>query len=292
MRVMAENVVEHRIPEPYWHQIGLLLQQLSGLEDGYRGVTGGTPRLKVDPMGLYMLNMVGDLPDLKTMITITFGGSQNSSLLQLRSIIMETGLIKLLPNNSDIFVSHVTAKTNQTTTRLVKQYDLPVKFGGWLNESVPCRKVTFSSVGTPLRLDRNDQLYGKAFPNLKNTVWGFIRRIVANRMARSAQEWADMFRMRNTGTANTQIAIVDWNKFTPGSRDVKDGLLTVVEQTATDVGVVDQTGVLSRQGFWPSDNLPQELFLNASSLTDEVEELVDWFEHHGYSVTDVKATEL
>ena len=50
--------------------------------------------------------------------------------------------------------------------------------------------------------------------------------------------------------------VVDFDKFTPGGPLPEKDLLWIAEQIPGTVGVKDVTSVLTRQGFWPSYNVP------------------------------------
>ena len=49
-------------------------------------------------------------------------------------------------------------------------------------------------------------------------------------MARTGQEWAQVFKKYNSGTYNNQWTIVNYNLFVPGLPLPKKGLLYVLEQ--------------------------------------------------------------
>ena len=98
LQFINNQIEQKRSKEPYWHQVGLILEQLAGLEDGYKGEWKG-PRRDVDVMGLMLINMFGDLEDLEYVLNKIVNvsrvtGSGHCSVL-----------IKLLPNNTDLYVA-------------------------------------------------------------------------------------------------------------------------------------------------------------------------------------------
>ena len=85
LRFLTKEVRRRRTDEPYWHQVGLTLEQLSGLDDGYKlalsspderldadrivfdaqGPRIGDPAVLSKPTSLLWLNMVTELFDLE-----------------------------------------------------------------------------------------------------------------------------------------------------------------------------------------------------------------------------------
>ncbi len=76
--------------------------------------------------------------------------------------------------------------------------------------------------------------------NENPAIWHFVKPVgqivegvrvtVANRLATNGKEWTEIFRRRNSGTYNNQWMIVDYKKFKPGMRKMKQGLLWILEQ--------------------------------------------------------------
>jgi len=89
---------------------------------------------------------------------------------------------------------------------------------------------------------------------LPQTVPEWVRIIVANRMATSGPEWADIFSKWNSGTYNNQWQVVDYKLFVPG-QPLKPDTLWIAEQIPGFVMSADETAILAK-GFWPSYNIP------------------------------------
>ena len=109
--------------------------------------------------------------------------------------------------------------------------------------------------------------------NVKERVPEFIRAVLANRLAGSGKEWAEVFSQYNSGTYNNQWMIVDYNKFDPTSDELADDTLWVLEQIPGTIVSSDQTDVLRKQQYWPSYNTPfyPEIF-NLSGCQASVDE--------------------
>ncbi len=57
-----QSQIKKNPTDPYWIHVGLVLQQLQGLSDGYNAVAPSNQKLSL--MELTLLNMDGDLDEL------------------------------------------------------------------------------------------------------------------------------------------------------------------------------------------------------------------------------------
>jgi hypothetical protein len=107
-------------------------------------------------------------------------------------------------------------------TRIYKHYDFPMGRGGGQPGRVPARHITFPSY--PGCAYSNDDWYqtdaGLAITettinNNNGSLWQFVthqtlldwvRNSVANRLASSGAEWAELFGRHNSGTYNNQVS--------------------------------------------------------------------------------------
>ncbi|WAR23064.1 PLBL2-like protein [Mya arenaria] len=290
----------------YWNMVRLFLIQVRGLTDGYFNKPGHAST-DIDPFGLYVLSLSGDMEDIPNAMNPTrrpkVKGSGSCS-----------ALIKLLPGNKDLYVSHDTWDSYQSMLRVLKKYS----FGFHLmsGDSVPGKVITMSSY--PGVLLSGDDYYlissgmaslettiGNSNPSLykyvtSNTVLEGTRTMVANRLGTNGKDWATLFSQYNSGTYNNQWMVVDYRHFLPGFTPTK-GLLTVLEQIPGSVVFDDQTDLLTKQTYWPSYNIAfyPEIF-NKSGCWDNVQKYGDWFTYdkapraqifkrdHG-KVTDLKS---
>uniref|UniRef100_A0A4Q8K3A3 Phospholipase B-like n=2 Tax=Liphistius sp. SGP-2016 TaxID=1905180 RepID=A0A4Q8K3A3_9ARAC len=281
------NIAKSRKYVPYWHQVALVLEQLSGLEDGYKNISG-SPRTQIDVMDLMLLNIFGDLEDLEAILNRTVTrhplGSGSCS-----------ALIKVLPNNKDLYVAQDTWSSYNTMLRTLKKYNISVHTGMQRGSPVvPGRAVAFSS--QPGLIFSGDDFYlissGLAavettvgnnnvslwkYIKAKGAVLEWIRNIVSNRLAKDGEEWTKVFELYNSGTYNNQWMVVNYKKFITGE-PLQDGLLWVLEQIPGYIHSEDVTNILRKQNYWPSYNVPyfQDIF-NLSGGQINVEKYGDWF---------------
>lgn len=97
----------------------------------------------------------------------------------------------------------------------------------------------------------NTSLYDYVTPQ---SVMYWIRAVVANRMAKDAVSWHQIFQRYNSGTYNNQWMVFDHNRFTPGQPLPAD-TYWVGEQIPGYYHAEDQTMSL-QWGEWPSYNVP------------------------------------
>lgn len=81
----------------------------------------------------------------------------------------------------------------------------------------------------------------------------FVRNTVANRLATSGPEWAEIFSAYNSGTYNNEWLLFDYKLFTPRA-PLRPGTLTILEQIPGLVQHVDATSDLAGKGFVASYN--------------------------------------
>ncbi|KAI4885928.1 hypothetical protein NFI96_030902, partial [Prochilodus magdalenae] len=296
--------IEKDPDSPYWHQViayswsivrtsqvRLSLLQLQGLEDGYNGQLTFPGRLSFNPLGFLLFQMGGDLEDLeaalnKSSLTRTVGSGSCSAL------------IKLLPGNKELLVSHDTWNNYQSMLRIMKKYSFSFHMSPKDKTLIPGGTQAFSSY--PGSIFSGDDFYilssglvtlettiGNSNPDLwkyvmpQGAVMEWLRNIVANRIAQTGKEWADIFSRYNSGTYNNQWMVVDYKNFIPGRVGIKEGLFTVLEQIPGMIQTADKTQDLYQTGYWASYNIPYfEDVFNASGGQDLVEKYGKWFSYN------------
>ncbi|KAL6114263.1 plbd2 [Pungitius sinensis] len=286
---VQEQVQKQSSSSPYWYQVHLTLLQLKGLEDGYNDqLSLPLGPFSFNPLGFLLFQMGGDLEDLESAL------NKSSQTRPLGSGSC-SALIKLLPNNKELLVSHDTWNNYQSMLRIMKKYMFAFRVSPSEQGFLPGGTQAFSSY--PGSLFSGDDFYilssglvtlettiGNSNPALwkfvqpSGTVMEWLRNIVANRLATTGKEWADIFKKYNSGTYNNQWMIVDYNHFTPGRTDIKEGLFVVLEQIPGLVLYSDKTQELMEKGYWASYNVPyyKEIF-NASGCNELVEKYGPWF---------------
>ncbi|XP_076033678.1 phospholipase B domain containing lamina ancestor [Oratosquilla oratoria] len=280
---------------PVFHNVGLILQQLHGMEVGYNS----TAEKEIPADSLLLMNLSGDLEDLEAAL---MADELSSSADQDHPRAKDEGhcsaLIKVLPGNTDLYVSHVTWNSYQAMLRIQKKYILPFRRTGSSDykDINPGHTVSFSSY--PGILHSGDDFYiissglvtlettiGNGNPDLWKNINAtgqlqeWIRVIVANRVATDGKSWSNFFSMHNSGTYNNQWMIVDYNKFKMG-QNIRNDTLWIVEQLPGYMQSGDQSHVLRKQTYWPSYNVPfYENIFNLSGSPAMVEKYGNWFSY-------------
>ncbi|XP_043924205.1 putative phospholipase B-like 2 [Protopterus annectens] len=284
---MEKMMASGEDPE-YWHQVRLILLQLQGLEDSYNEhIAFPFGSLSLNPFGFFLFQIGGDLEDLESVLNKT----EKKRVLGSGSC---SALVKLLPGNADLLVSHDTWSSYQTMLRIVKKYNFAYRTSLEAESKIAGNVQAFSSY--PGFLLSQDDFYisssglvtlettiGNNNPALwkyvqpEGTVLEWIRNMVANRLASTGSEWASVFKRFNSGTYNNQWMIVDYKYFSPG-KPVKRNLFTVLEQIPGFIVSDDKTEELFQKGYWASYNIAYfEDIFNASGMPDLVKKYGDWF---------------
>ncbi|XP_061762436.1 putative phospholipase B-like 2 [Nerophis ophidion] len=285
----VQEQIEQQPNSPYWYQVRLALLQLKGLEDSYNDqLSFPSGPVSINPFGFLLFQMGGDMEDLESALN-------KSSLTRPLGSGSCSALIKLLPNNKDLLVSHDTWNTYQSMLRIIKKYSFAFSVSPLDNLVLPGTIQAFSSY--PGSIFSGDDFYilssglvtlettiGNSNPALwkfvqpKGTVMEWLRNIVANRLALTAKAWAELFSKYNSGTYNNQWMIVDYNNFAPGKTDLTKDLFVVLEQIPGQIIFTDKTEELLQKGYWASYNIPYyEDIFNASGCNDLVEKFGSWF---------------
>ena len=271
------KIMSCRETDPYWHSIALVLEQITGLQDGYdlrkSNKTPKGPRIDICPFDqIFLLNLIPDLDVLEEVF-------QKKSFNRLLGEGSCSAIIRAVPDGSDLFVAHNMWSTYHSMLRIIKKYDfkyhcLPKDFQK--NSLIPGHCMSFSSYpGAVLSLDdfyilssglvvmettfeilNNESLWNCVKPF--GRVLEFIRVLVANRLSSSGEEWVKTFSQYNSGTYNCQFMIVDYKLYTTGVTPHKlpDHLLWICEQLPDIIVSRDMTEVLRRQQYWSSYNIP------------------------------------
>lgn len=276
MNHMKKQISLKRSADPFWHQTGLMLEQLTGLQDGFKGIES-QPRMAPSIDDLLFVNL--DFLDLDYVVD-----PDNASKEPRRT--MCSAIIKILDNSKDLYVGHNTWSPYSWLNRLIKNYYLPYHETAARQRPIKSAQISFSSY--PALLWSGDDFYilssgltvietslsnyNFALYNQINhqcvLVW--IRSMVANRLASNGSAWAAAFAQHNSGTYNNQWMIVDYKLFRPHQQlNGSHGLLTVVEQLPLHVISYDLTAELIRQSYYASYNLPCFEMIYYLSKTDQ-----------------------
>lgn len=288
LQFMFKNVVMYHKHVPYWHQVYLVLQQLKGMEDGRIADSRQyfPSEFDMNVTATLLMNLHGDVQDLERVL-------KRSVLSRAVGEGSCSALVKLLPENKDLYFAHSTWTKYSSMLRILKKFRLPYRHTPDSDVKIAGHTTTFSSYpgrifsGDDFYLissglattettlgNENDDLYRAVKPQ---SVLAFIRNLVANRLAENGYEWTEIFSWYNSGTYNNQWMVLDYNKFTPG-KDLQDGLLHVLEQLPEYINVTDVTDTLRDETYWASYNVPSfEFIFNVSGWWTLVEKYGDWF---------------
>ncbi|KAL6068912.1 Phospholipase B-like [Balamuthia mandrillaris] len=294
----------------YWQTVWSVFRQMDGLLDGYTQFKPSNgPNL--DILDFYVLNAGGDLEDLVKLFNDSSFSSFSSPLTdnaynknKRPSLVKQedeppldfldcSAIIRLLPNNAELFAGHTTWSDYYSMNRIFKHYhfgDTSAFASLYSEEDVMSNKKIESRSSSQLALPSisfsarpgmltskddfyvlssgltvlettngiyNDSLYEAVKPEGSVLCW--MRVMVANLLARNGTEWTDIFALHNSGTYNNQWMIVDYNLFAKVQQQQSSLLpntLRILEQIPGKTVSSDVTDVLVRQGYWPSYNVP------------------------------------
>ena len=97
-----------------------------------------------------------------------------------------------------------------------------------------------------------DSVFDKTTPYALLT---WVRAIVANRLASSAEEWTHLFQKENSGIYNNQYMILDLNLIDLKNKTIPEKSLMIIEQIPGEMEINDVTNGL-KEGYWTSYNIP------------------------------------
>lgn len=298
---VRQQVSQSQNQDPYWYQVGLMLQQFEGLLDGINAQT--TDGFQFNETTLLALTAMGDLFDLQAAVPYFPQGIHATQLQRSskrsswnadwRSMSKRdfdrwfaknthcSSLFKVTDDMSDIFFGHAAWYDYSTMLRIFKH--LTLNFNDPMTQS---KTISYSSY--PGMLSSFDDFYltdtgiaaietslgvlnltmyqGNVVPQ---SVMYWMRVMVSTRTANNAPSWASTMAKYNSGTYNNQWMILDLKKFTPG-KPLPPDTMWLCEQLPGIVKSRDVTDILSF-GYFPSYNIPldHELF-NISGYQEAV----------------------
>ena len=202
---------------PYWHQVGLLYQQIQGIAEGY-AATQTDPTKIVTYFDLILLQYDGDMTDIQHAVGSVDRISVDSPLQQIMDFIIENGrcsaLVKLTEGHQELWAAHDTWAGFASTHRMFKAYRLP--FTG-----VASSTIHFSSY--PGFVDSSDDWYQALESQLtvlettndviNQTLYNFVdsqtvgtwaRSVLSTRLSNNGQEWVNYFGYYQSGTYNNR----------------------------------------------------------------------------------------
>lgn len=186
-------------PAMYWTHVGLLLDQFDGMYAGYQAAAG--PNQNLSLAEFMSISAQGDIED----ISIAVGSASASGKSAARAGSHCSGFVKLRDDLSELYIGHSTWQMFAMMLRIWKYYDFDLN-----SEGTVAQGTSFSSYpGSLSSIDdfytltsnlvviettngcMNNTLYENVTPT--TGVLSFIRVCLANRMAQSAPDWAELF---------------------------------------------------------------------------------------------------
>uniref|UniRef100_A0A7E4W1Z7 Phospholipase B-like n=1 Tax=Panagrellus redivivus TaxID=6233 RepID=A0A7E4W1Z7_PANRE len=277
----------------YWKHVNLTYTQLTGVFEGYRKNPKANFTANVSFMinPILMLQLSGELIDLNKALNRTFDAAIDDPEPSKCS-----GFIKIANDNKDLFISHVSMSGYNTMNRILKLY----KFG-YDKKRVPGHTVSFSgypgalasaddynlissglaSIETTISVF-NESLYGPEYVKAEGQLHCWVRSFISNQLARTGEEWVNIFKRYNSGTYNNQWTVLNYNLFKPGKPLPKNDVLWILEQLPGYTSTRDMTWFLEKFRYWPSYNIPYLKSVNELSGFDTKGAVNNWW-RWGYS---------
>jgi hypothetical protein len=288
--------------DEYWFNVNLIQEQYEGMVDGFnqkmKEKFNHSQDLKEKLLSyedFQVMNAFGDLfdiPSYKSDKKIEYAKFSYKKIIKyIKRHTHCSSIIKLKPDYSDIFFAHNTWFSYLTMTRIFKEYKLSFK------DSVS--SVAFS--GYPGTLSSVDDFYvtsnllyvaettnptfNSEFGNLLSpkSLLTWMRSILANRIAKDAKTWTEIFIKNNSGTYNNQFMIVDLKKVNLEKKVLEKDAFWIIEQIPGFYKSQDMTDYLIQNLYWASYNSAYFEEIREKSKYDEMikaqPELADQIDH-------------
>ncbi|OHT12929.1 Phospholipase B-like protein B [Tritrichomonas foetus] len=313
----VRQAVEAYQDSEFWQTIGLILTQFDGLVQGYQlKFPEGHPNHMTE-FDLWFLQSEGDMFDIAEIYPTDKqdikGPTQNNiksnfvnqhqakSAKNLKGLLGKntksgkitpgehcSGLIRILPDYSDLFFAHDAWSDYRELHGELKEYNIPIP-------EFKSHRITMSTrIGKISSFDDfyindnglfvlettinnfNEELYEKVVPQ---SLFTWIRAVHATWTTDNGKDWTETFIKYNSGTYNNQYLVVDSKKFTPNEKPTND-LLWIIEQYPGIHMSKDVTEELLNDGFFPSFNTPwfEELY----NLAGFPETVAEWGDDGNY----------
>lgn len=279
-RDWMEKQIKDNQNDEVWYQVGLMLEQEDALQAGYAAFHKEGQELNPDTIK-YMMYF-GDYSDLVEVLNHREQPADHCS-----------ALIKVLEDFSDIYIAQESWYRFNTMTRIWKVYDFPYHKSAADKEIVPGRRISMASYPTYLYSfddfymlsqglvvqettigNSNTSLYNQIQSN-QLSVW--MRTMLANRLSTNGENWGEYYGKYNNGLYCNQYMVLNMNLFTPGEKELKDGLLWVTEQIPGYNDVRDLTYILRNQSYYPSYNSAMYPEIRVLSNATGMEKVDDYY---------------
>jgi len=291
----------------YWQHVGALLAQIDGLAAGQADAAAAAGRKAIGFQVVYnSIIQGGDIFNLAQVYGVS--AEQRARTPALRRLVEGgraavegnaapaaraaayaprgradhcSALVRLLPDGSDVLLTHTTWSGLENMLRIAKTFDLPFSQigGGGGGDGVPGRFTTLPSYPTFATYSSDDwySMLPSKIVSIETTINNdnvtlaeefastevlleWARNVLANRLAASTGEWAEVFSAYASGTYTNSWMVFDAKKFTPGAA-VPAGAFIVLEEMPGNIAVHDRAESLNGRGYWPSFNVVSDPYL-------------------------------
>ena len=294
---MEKKSLENKDKDIYWENVYYIYQQLKGLYDGYNSAC--EENKKIDFINFQILVSNAEMEDIISSVDKVyrpnFKKMTNEEIIEFTDLHTHcSAMVKPANDFSDIFFGHNTWASYGLMIRTFKEYKFVTN-----SHKEKSKVVVFSSypgclssiddfyytdsnlvVMETTNSNLNDSLYDLIQPNSLLT---WVRVILANRLAKSGEDWINIFIRENSGTYNNQFQVLDLTKIDLNKKDIQDKALMIIEQLPQYNQSGDVTPYL-RKGYWPSYNIP--FFKNIyekSGFIETIKERPDLYDSYDYS---------
>ena len=264
---MEKKSLENMSHNISWEHVHYICQQLKGLYNGYKSVAKSNEN--IDFSEFSVLSGTADALDIKRHLLKSQNFNKMSKEEIDRYILLNShcsALVKLAKDTSDIWFGHNTWNYYILMIRIFKEYRFVTNKGSERSKTTVFSSYpgALSSIDEFYYLDSNLLVMGTSNTVKNNDLFKLItyeslliwvRQILANRLASSAETWTELFKMENSGTNNAQIMILDMNKINLKDKKIENKALMIIEQIPKYTEIADVTDYL-RKGYWPSYNVP------------------------------------
>ena len=268
LNYMNETSLKNRDTDPYWEHIHYILQQFKGLYDGYTSVAEKEKLISFEDF--IILSSYTDADDAKNYMGTSLLNYREMTTEEIRkNFILNSrcsALVKLANDYSDLWFGHATWDYYNVMIRIFKEYRFVSNKGNENNKVIvfPSYPAVLFSTDDFYYLDSkllvmetsinifDIDLYKEMKPK---SVLTWVRIMLANKLAKSAEDWIEYFKKENSGTYNCQFTILDLNKVDLKHKNIQDKALMIVEQMPGKTETSDVTQNL-RDKYWASYNVP------------------------------------
>eukprot|EP01138_Halocafeteria_seosinensis_P015820 gb/GECG01016145.1/.p1 GENE.gb/GECG01016145.1/~~gb/GECG01016145.1/.p1 ORF type:complete len:379 (+),score=42.33 gb/GECG01016145.1/:1-1137(+) len=220
---------------------------------------------------IYLLNSVGDMEDLNKVFprndsnepsNNTASDIETSPEPKWSELTDCSGLIKILPDNTDVVVGHTTWRDYYAMLRSYKKYEFDFMHNveismssspGFLHSKDDFYVVPGMAVMETTNAIFNKTLYNRLTPSC---ALSWQRAAIGVWQAATPKEFTSLFAQYNSGTYNNQWMAIQLSQFSPGNPLPDSDIFWIIEQVPGYTKSGDVSGVLKKQGYWPSYNIP------------------------------------